>query len=60
MSYKEVYQKLFIENDISMFEIADECYAVQNADEALKCMATATIESNKCDGVVKWLAEHYC
>lgn len=47
-------------NDISMFEIADECYAVQNADEALKCMATATIESNECDGVVRWLAEHYC
>lgn len=45
-------------NDISMFEIADECYAVENADDELKCMANATIASNECDGVARWLAEH--
>ena len=46
-------------NDISMFEIADECYAVNNADEQLKAIATAVIDSNHRDGVAKWLREHY-
>lgn len=45
-------------NDISMFEIADECYAVENADPALKAIATSVIGSNEQDGVAKWLAEH--
>ena len=42
-------------NDIPMFEIADECYAVANADDGLKTLATAVIESNENDGVAKWL-----
>lgn len=42
-------------NDISMFEIADECYAVDNAVPELKKMATGIIESNDDDGVAKWL-----
>ncbi len=46
-------------NDISMFEIADECYAVENADPALKELATAIIESNEQDGVAKWLKESF-
>lgn len=46
-------------NDISMFEIADECYAVENADPALKQIATAVIGSNEQDGVTKWLAAHF-
>lgn len=42
-------------NDISMFKIADECYAVANAEDELKKIATAVIESNEDDGVAKWL-----
>jgi len=40
-----------------MFELSDECYAVQNADEELKKIATDIISSNDEDGVAKWL-EH--
>ena len=46
-------------NDIPMFEIADECYAVANADASLKEIATAIIDSNDEDGVAKWLLEHF-
>ncbi len=46
-------------NDISMFEIADECYAVENADPALKAIATAIIGSNEQDGVARWLEENF-
>ena len=42
-------------NDIDMFELADESYAVQNAHEDLKKCATAIISSNDEDGVAKWL-----
>ena len=45
-------------NDIPMFRISDECYAVENAVEELKKMATAVIESNNNDGVAKWLNAH--
>ena len=45
-------------NDISMFEIADACYAMENADPALKAIATDVIGSNEQDGVARWLAEH--
>lgn len=45
-------------NDISMFEAADECYAVANADEELKRIATGVIDSNGEDGVALWLREH--
>jgi hypothetical protein len=45
-------------NDIPMFEISDECYAVENAVEELKAHATGIIESNDNDGVAKWLLEH--
>ena len=43
-------------NDIDMFEIADDSYAVENAVEELKEKATAVISSNDEDGVAKWLA----
>lgn len=46
-------------NDLDMFEIADECYAVSNAVEALKERATAVIGSNDEDGVAKWLVQNY-
>jgi len=47
-------------NDIDMFEISDEAYAVENADWELKAIATGIIESNNNDGVAKWLRENVC
>ena len=45
-------------NDIPMFEISDECYAVENAVDELKAYATGIIDSNENDGVARWLKEH--
>lgn len=45
-------------NDIPMFEISDECYAVENAVEELKNLATGIIDSNDNDGVAKWLQRY--
>ena len=45
-------------NDIPMFEISDECYAVENAVDELKAVATGVIASNEEDGVAKWLLDH--
>lgn len=45
-------------NDIPMFRISDECYAMENAVEELKAMATAVIKSNNEDGVAIWLKEN--
>lgn len=42
-------------NDLPMFEVSDECYAVANAVPELKARATAVIASNDEDGVAKWL-----
>ena len=42
-------------NDIDLFEAADEGYAVSNAHEDLKKVATGVILSNNEDGVAKWL-----
>lgn len=47
-------------NDIDMFELADESYAVQNAHEDLKKYATAIISSNDEDGVAKWFEQMLC
>lgn len=47
------------QNDIPMFEIADECYAVANAVDGLKVIATGVIGANYEDGVAKWLAENF-
>ena len=46
-------------NDIDMFELADEGYAVGNAHEELKKIATEIILSNDEDGVARWLEENY-
>ena len=46
-------------NDMDLFEIADESYAVGNAQDCLKEIATAVIEDNNHDGVAKWLWEHF-
>lgn len=45
-------------NDMDMFKIADECYAVSNAVDELKAIATGIIDSNNNDGVAKWLADN--
>ena len=42
-------------NDIPMFQVSDECYAVSNAVDELKKIATGIIESNEEDGVARWL-----
>lgn len=46
-------------NDIDMFQIADESYAVANAHEDLKKYATGVILSNDEDGVARWIEENY-
>jgi len=45
-------------NDIPMFQVADEGYAVSNAVDELKELATGIIGGNDEDGVAKWLAKH--
>jgi len=42
-------------NDISLFSVADEKYAMSNAVPELKAIATAVIDSNDDDGVAKWI-----
>ena len=42
-------------NDIPMFEISDECYAVKNAVQELKDLSTSVIDSNFNDGVANYL-----
>ena len=46
-------------NDISMFKIADESYAVANAMDELKKIATHIIGSNEEDSVVDLLKERF-
>lgn len=46
-------------NDIPMFEIADECYAVSNADDKLKEIATGVIESNDEDAVARFILQRF-
>ena len=45
-------------NDLPMFKISDQCYAMANAVTPLKQQATAVIKSNDEDGVAQWLKEH--
>lgn len=45
------------ENDVPMFEIADECYALENASDDLKSIATGIIGNNNDDAVIKFLLE---
>ena len=46
-------------NDSPMFEISDECYAVENAVPELKEIATGIIAGNDYDGVAQWLWAKY-
>ncbi len=45
------------ENDLDLFAVADECYAVENAVPELKARATAVIGSNNEDAVAKFLLQ---
>jgi len=45
-------------NDIPMFEISDECHAVENAVPELKKIASSVIGPNTDDGVAKWLLKN--
>lgn len=46
-------------NDMPMFRIADECYAMENAVDELKAVSTGVIGANTADGVAKWLEANY-
>ena len=46
-------------NDISMFEISDESYAVDNASDDLKKIASGVIKSNDNNGVADWLKKNW-
>ncbi len=46
-------------NDLPLFEMADERYAVANAALALKARATAVIGSNEEDGVARFLLQRF-
>lgn len=45
-------------NDMDLFRVADEAYAVSNAEPELKALATATIQANHQDAVANWLLTH--
>ena len=45
-------------NDIPLFEVADECYAVAEAQDELKKIATSVIGSNDEDAVAEFLLEY--
>ena len=46
-------------NDLPMFRMSDECYAVENAAAELKEKATAVIGSNNHDAVAKWIERDF-
>ena len=46
-------------NDILMFQAADECYAVSNADPSLKEIADGIIGGNNSDSVANFLLEKF-
>jgi Cof subfamily protein (haloacid dehalogenase superfamily) len=45
-------------NDIPLFEISDECYAVKEAHNQLKDIATSVIGSNNDDAVAEFLLDY--
>lgn len=46
-------------NDLSMFEMADECYAPSNAKDELKAIATGIIGHHDEDGVAHYLRRRF-
>lgn len=47
------------DNDISMFLMADECYAPENADQEIKDLATEVIGHHDQDGIAKFLRKRF-
>lgn len=47
------------DNDLSMFELADESYAPENAKTAIKQSASAVIGANHDDGIAHFLRERF-
>ncbi len=47
------------DNDLSMFELADESYAPQNARDSVKQSASAVIGHNHKDGIAHFLRERF-
>ncbi|MEJ2604557.1 MAG: HAD hydrolase family protein, partial [Gammaproteobacteria bacterium] len=47
------------DNDLSMFEAADECYAPANANELIKSAATAVIGHHDEEGIARFLRERF-
>ncbi|MEM7280541.1 MAG: HAD family hydrolase [Pseudomonadota bacterium] len=47
------------DNDLSMFEAADECYAPENAKENIKSAATAVIGHHDEEGIAEFLRERF-
>ena len=47
------------DNDLSMFETADEAYAPENAKDSIKAGATAVIGHHDADGIARFLRERF-
>mgnify|MGYP001823570140 CR=1 FL=1 len=47
------------DNDLSMFEVADESYAPSNANDAIKAAATAIIGHHDDEGIARFLRERF-
>ncbi len=47
------------DNDLSMFQQADECYAPENARDDIKAQATAVIGHHDEDGIARFLRERF-
>ena len=47
------------DNDLSLFELADEAYAPENAKQHIKAKATATIGHHDSDGIARFLRERF-
>jgi hydroxymethylpyrimidine pyrophosphatase-like HAD family hydrolase len=47
------------DNDLSMFEAADESYAPANANNVIKSAATAVIGHHNEEGIAKFLRKRY-
>lgn len=47
------------DNDLSMFALADECYAPSNAKDSVKAVATAIIGHHDEDGIAEFLRERF-
>ena len=47
------------DNDLSMFEVAEQSYAPANANDAIKSAATAVIGHHEVEGIARFLRERF-